>query len=708
MKSLFYYLVAILFFNSSLTYSQWNRLNGPYGGDIYDFAISSVGNFIVAGTSEGVYITSDFGENWIKKEINTTGLYPSVRSVISILGTFYIASQNGVQKTTDNGNNWSVINNGISTPFIYSLDYKFDILQGSTIYAGTENGVFKTTDGGNNWVDKSSGLVNKRVLRVKLLGTTLFAITADSSLYRSTNNGDNWNLVSSIKCVLDKVSPLISLSSGRILLGLKGEIAYSDDAGLNWNKSVIGINASITDFIIVSSTVYAVFSNGTVYKSTNNGQNWSQVSVQGIVDGGSHSINRIAKLSSYYFIGYTYYGVFRSSSLETGWIEKNTGLSNVRVNLIVPMSSTNTIYLGTLQNGVHMLKNDVYTRLNPLDKLKNPVFIDAKYNIITMKTTLYVADYYDGVYKTTDNGANWTRLDGSMTGYLTSAIMTGGAIYQIRSNNVYRSSNEGVDWSIVLTGGIKYKLFSSRFNSNVYVFDYDNGAKRLLVSSNGIDNWTNIWNNLPFATNEMINDLESKGELIVLASNMGLYISTNSGSSWQKVDNTYFNRTNYYVYINDNNIFVANSGGLYLSKDSGANWTFISDNLSTQGIYVCAVYNNDLYIGSFAAGLWKRNYNDLVSVEAEETKISDFNLEQNYPNPFNGETTITFNLPYSSDATLRIYDRLGREVKCIKLTDNEIRGGVYKLDMSEYSSGIYFYKLTTSKSSLTRKMVYIK
>ena len=40
----------------------------------------------------------------------------------------------------------------------------------------------------------------------------------------------------------------------------------------------------------------------------------------------------------------------------------------------------------------------------------------------------------------------------------------------------------------------------------------------------------------------------------------------------------------------------------------------------------------------------------------------EFSIGQNYPNPFNPSTTIPVSLPRDADASLRIYDILGREV----------------------------------------------
>ena len=92
-------------------------------------------------------------------------------------------------------------------------------------------------------------------------------------------------------------------------------------------------------------------------------------------------------------------------------------------------------------------------------------------------------------------------------------------------------------------------------------------------------------------------------------------------------------------------------------------------------------------------------------------------LAQNHPNPFNPSTTISFYLPESAGIRqpvyLAVYDIQGRRVKI--LIDSVLKEGSHSIlwdgrndRMSEVSSGIYFYSLTTGNETHTRKMVVLK
>lgn len=105
-------------------------------------------------------------------------------------------------------------------------------------------------------------------------------------------------------------------------------------------------------------------------------------------------------------------------------------------------------------------------------------------------------------------------------------------------------------------------------------------------------------------------------------------------------------------------------------------------------------------------------YSDIVEVEIIPGK---FALFQNYPNPFNPSTKIKYNIPSvtlsgveGSRVTLKIYDLLGNEIAT--LVNEEKTAGVYEVEFSaeNLTSGIYFYKLTTSSFSETKKLVLMK
>jgi len=87
---------------------------------------------------------------------------------------------------------------------------------------------------------------------------------------------------------------------------------------------------------------------------------------------------------------------------------------------------------------------------------------------------------------------------------------------------------------------------------------------------------------------------------------------------------------------------------------------------------------------------------------------SKFELSQNYPNPFNPTTMISYSLSKKGMTRLSVFDVLGREVAV--LVDEVQNPGSYNVTFlaNNLSSGIYFYKLTSSGTTLSMKMILMK
>lgn len=90
-----------------------------------------------------------------------------------------------------------------------------------------------------------------------------------------------------------------------------------------------------------------------------------------------------------------------------------------------------------------------------------------------------------------------------------------------------------------------------------------------------------------------------------------------------------------------------------------------------------------------------------------------FSLDQNYPNPFNPSTQILFGLPRAAQARIDIYNVLGAQIRT--LVNQRMEAGYHRItfdgrsaDGRALASGIYFYRLSTSEFTQSRKMVLVK
>ena len=97
-----------------------------------------------------------------------------------------------------------------------------------------------------------------------------------------------------------------------------------------------------------------------------------------------------------------------------------------------------------------------------------------------------------------------------------------------------------------------------------------------------------------------------------------------------------------------------------------------------------------------------------VSTELPGDVPQELELAQNYPNPFNPSTVIRYSVPEQAHIRLTVYDMLGREL--IVLVNEQKGPGTYDVnwDATDFSSGMYLYRLEAGTNSMTRRMTLIK
>jgi len=80
----------------------------------------------------------------------------------------------------------------------------------------------------------------------------------------------------------------------------------------------------------------------------------------------------------------------------------------------------------------------------------------------------------------------------------------------------------------------------------------------------------------------------------------------------------------------------------------------------------------------------------------------------NYPNPFNAETSFSYSLAKDADVKLEIYNLMGQKVATVIDQRQDAGYKTIQWDASQYSSGIYFYKLRAGDQVFARRLTLLK
>ena len=142
------------------------------------------------------------------------------------------------------------------------------------------------------------------------------------------------------------------------------------------------------------------------------------------------------------------------------------------------------------------------------------------------------------------------------------------------------------------------------------------------------------------------------------------------------------------------------------------------DNVEVASEAVTLVHGNDKQfsvtdgsVGTILKGVIRnvRIYAINMSTDTEDDVLpSAVTLAQNYPNPFNPTTEITFSLAKTENVRLAVFDHLGREVAVLRDAQTVSGDHSVAFDASGLPSGVYFYRLDTASTSLTKTLTLLK
>jgi len=239
----------------------------------------------------------------------------------------YIASGNGLHKTTDGGAFWKIVTGWEITEV---LGVAADPRNASNVFIASAYGVYKTSDGGSSWRQVYKGFTSGVI--VDHANSSILYCAAEAGAFKSTDGGETWKRtglsVSRIRTIRQNPKDPKTL-----LVGTEENGIYrTTDAGETWIKMEAGIDHPTFYAIAFDPTdpsiVYAGGYSTGVYKSTDGGTSWSH-SCHGFVVDHIHSIAVDPFQHDRVYAATLGDGVYRSDDGGKTW--HNTGLPESEV-----------------------------------------------------------------------------------------------------------------------------------------------------------------------------------------------------------------------------------------------------------------------------------------------------------------------------------------------------------------------------------------
>ncbi len=670
----------------------------------------------------------------------------------------------GVYKTTDGGENWTEIN---SLSFI-DMEYKPGDY--STIYGSRDNGkVYTSTDGGETFTESLYSMGGGRIELAITLDdpTKVYAISCLSSgglrgIYRSDDSGVSFTEV------------FDGTESGNNLLGWQDG---GDSGGQGWYDLAIAASPNDADVVLIGGV--------NTWKSTDGGTTWD---MENHWYGGFYvqAVHADKHMLTYRDNGDLFEcndgGVYISQNdgNSGSWYDKTDGMEISQIyRLGVSATDSDETIIGLQDNGTKLNWNNYWSDVKGGDGMEciidytdvNTQYGSSYYGAISRTTnhwgsdtdvtaysagdgawvTPYIIDPvdhetlyagYSNVWKTTNQGANWTKISSmNSSGKLRSLAIAESdpnVIYAADLYSMWKTEDGGDNWSMVSSelpySGITYITIKHDDPQTVWITFGGYNSNAIYETTDGGSNWTNISGNMPElpASSVVENKQYEEGVMLFVSTEVGVYMKIDNEDWVAFNDNLPNVRVDeleiYYDTENPANsrLRAATYGrGLWetpilLGSDitfhvthgsTGANIENAEITIDGIGTYTTdgngqsvANLNDGTYFYTVTAPDYQTIENESFNVEGPATVdiqmtgvgINDINKNiEVYPNPVSDKLTIKLDGQFKAT----IYNESGQIMINSDYRDHAT------INVSELSAGIYFLELKTNGNSSTQKLI---
>ena len=699
---------AIAFFFSIClsSFAQWKPTNGLFSGEVHSVIVSN--NEIIAWIKY-IYKSADSGKTWTVSNNGISGAVTAIRGIVKISTNLVAVTDAGAFYSTDNGNNWT------ASAGTASLNAWCVISKGTNLFLSTSaNGVYRSTNNGVTWSAVNTGittpLLDMRSLAVK--GTDLYAGSDGYGIFKSTNDGGNWSLVNTgLPGSYYAVSSL-AVAGNNIIAGTYGAGVYkSTNDGGNW--AAVNNGVSSTDDILAmgvnGTSVYASTLTGSLFKTTDY-INWNSVPV------GTFTATRF---EAFFSSGSSFYagcwgngsteksfGVFKTNDDGATW--KQIGITDFPVS-VLEVSGSN-ILAGTNDISGNSFRVTLFRTTEPDSTWAFNLGGFAGRNITALKANGAVMYLFDDegpgnslVYRSTNNGSNWTSTGFNVLyNYFTSFAIAGSIVYAgdnssyYSSAHVYVSSDNGATWTVVNSGipSSVHTVYALVLKGTLLFAATDDGIYKNTVGQNS---WTAVNNGL---TNMVIRSLYVSGSTLYAGTQGGgIFTSVNDGGLWAAANSGIPLFANVTCFTSSGTrVFAGTDNGVFATATSGASWSNINTGLADTSITVLNATANYLWAGTTSMGVWRRDLLQITTDLAENKTEPSFLVS---PNPASASIKIEIPAGHTnSENTICIYNSTGGLV-----FQNKTPDAVINIDTNNFPGGIYFISIQADSGTISRKVM---
>ena len=605
---------------------------------------------VMTSMGDGVYKSMDAGKTWSHlgldktRHISDVVIHPTNPNIIYVTaqGAQYAPSkERGIYKTTDGGKTWKNILSVNNTTGASSLS--MDMTNPRILYAamwqhqrypwvmesgGENSGLFKSTDAGTTWTKMKLGLpkdFGKSGISVSRANPDrVFAVIEAAGkkggVYRSDNAGKTWKQVNSNRVNIARSWYYMEIfadpQNENTVYVLNAPVMKSIDGGKSFSNIPVPHGDNHHLWINPTDNKNLINSNdGGANISFNGGKSWSTQQNQ--------ATSQFYRVITDNLVPYHVYGgqqdnsaigiASRTNDGGIDWKDWYSVAGGESAFIAFDPDAPELVYGGTYQGNISTWSRTSREQKSIKEYPELGLSIapkDSKYRynwnapIITSphdRTTVYHAG--NVVFKTTNQGINWTVVSPDLT-----------------KNEVEKHGPGGAPYTNEAAGGENYNtitaLVESQHEQGVLYAGSDDGL--LHITKNGGESWTNITPN--GIKDGIINSIDisqhnpATAYVVIMRYksmdlNSHIFKTNDYGQTWTRIVNG-LNDPNGFARVvradkkQQGLLYAGTETGLYVSNDDGAYWQRLKLNLPVVAINDLMIQDNDLVAATSGRGFW--------------------------------------------------------------------------------------------------------
>lgn len=490
-----------------------------------------------------------------------------------------------------------------------------------------QSGLYKTTDGGNNWNKIHNGLPQETLGRMaiavspangnKVYLTVETKTKSKRGLYLSNDKGANWELINAEGQLTIRPFYFSNLipdpkDENKLYKGAVS-ISISEDGGKSFRTVQSAVHSDMHDFWVDPNNTNHILvgTDGGVYESYDGGYLFKKFD--------NLAVGQFYRVSVDSSEPYNVYGGLQDNG---SWYAPSRKIGGIRNSdwkntfggdgfYTIPHPTDEDVVFTEYQEG-NMVRFNKKTGqakdIKPYEKEGDPKFRYNWNTPIQMSPNnperMYFASQF--LFKTEDRGNSWQRISGDLT------------TNNPKKQNQKESGGLSTDNSSAENHCTIYAVAESYKNENIIWVGTDDG--NLQLTTDGGKSWTNVITNITgLPANSWVSFIETgrnDANTVFVAfdghragdKNTYLYQSTDLGKTWKNLATT--NVEGYALSVrqdrvNPNLLFLGTEFGLYISIDAGTSWSRFENNVPKVGVRDMIVHPTEdaLVLGTHGRGV---------------------------------------------------------------------------------------------------------